>query len=312
MLRIKTQMKLAVAALLLSQITFAQQEPMFTHYMFNTQAVNPAYAGNRGMTTMTLLHRSQWVGIEGAPMTQTLTVNSPIFRNKLGLGVSLQNDKIGPTNIFTGNLDLAYKLKINKKNNIAFGIKSVLSYFDRNLTGLYAAETGDIAIDNATRNDMFMDFGIGVLYTNEHFYAGLSTPKVLFNNFSDQNSGNDLGAKEVQHYYFTAGGAIDLSSNVEFKPSTFVRATHGAPVTVDVSALFEMNKKLEVGAMWRSYDAVGILLGYNFKENLRIGYSFDWSYGNRTFTYNFGSHEVMLRYELFYKGNENITSPRYF
>jgi type IX secretion system PorP/SprF family membrane protein len=121
-----------------------------------------------------------------------------------------------------------------------------------------------------------------------------------------------LGAKEVQHYYFTAGGAIDLSSNVEFKPSTFVRATHGAPVTVDVSALFEMNKKLEVGAMWRSYDAVGILLGYTFKENLRIGYSFDWSYGNRTFTYNFGSHEVMLRYELFYKGNENITSPRYF
>ena len=103
-----------------------------------------------------------------------------------------------------------------------------------------------------------------------------------------------------------------MNDKMVLKPSTFVRATYGAPVTVDVSALLEMNKKFEIGAMWRSYDAVGVLLGYTFKENLRIGYSFDWSYGHKTFTYNYGSHEVILRYELFYKGGDNITSPRYF
>jgi type IX secretion system PorP/SprF family membrane protein len=305
------QILVLVGGMLIAQSANAQQEPMYTHYMFNTQAVNPAYAGNRGMTTMTLLHRSQWVGIEGAPMSQTFTLNTPIFRNMLGLGVSLQNDKIGPTNIFTGNIDLAYRLKINKRNRLAFGIKSVFNYYNRNLTELYADQAGDMAIENASRNDMFFDFGLGVLYTNEHFYIGLSTPKSLFYRFSSNDGGN-VAAKEIQHFYFTAGGAVDIGANAVWKPSTFVRASYGAPMTLDVSSLFEFNKKFEIGAMWRSNDALGILLGYTFKENLRIGYSFDWSYGNRTFEYNFGSHEVMLRYELFYKGGDDITSPRYF
>ena len=295
----------------MSQNINAQQDPMYTHYMFNTQTVNPAYAGNRGLTTMTLLHRSQWVGLEGAPMSQTFTVNTPIFRNKLGLGVSLQNDKIGPTNIFTANVDLAYRLKINKKNHLAFGLKSAFGSYSRNLTQLYADQPGDVAIDNASRNDMFYDFGFGLLYTNDHFYVGVSTPKTILNNFS-QNNGVTVGGREVQHFYFTAGGAIDLGERAVWKPSTFVRAAYGAPITIDASSLFEFNNKLEVGAMWRSNDAIGVLLGYTFKEQFRIGYSFDWSYGMETFVNNLGSHELMLRYEFFYKGNENITSPRYF
>lgn len=302
---------LLVGGMLITQGANAQQDPMYTHYMFNTQAVNPAYAGNRGMLTMTLLHRSQWIGVKGAPMSQTFTLNTPIFRNKLGLGVSLQNDKIGPTNIFSGNLDLAYRLKLNKRNHLAFGIKGAVSYYNRNLRDLYADQPGDMAISNASQNDMFLDFGIGLLYTHEHFYIGLSTPKALLYNFSGDD-GTNVGGREIQHFYFTAGGAVNLGAKTVWKPSTFLRVAYGAPITLDVSSLFEFNKKFEVGAMWRSRDAIGLLLGYTFKENFRVGYSFDWSYGHKTFNYNFGSHEVMLRYELFYKGKENITSPRYF
>jgi len=302
---------LLIGGMLISQGANAQQDAMYTHYMFNTQAVNPAYAGNRGVTTMTLLHRSQWVGIKGAPMSQTFTLNTPIFRNKLGLGVSLQNDNIGPTNIFSGNLDVAYRLKLNKKNHLAFGIKGAVSHYDRNIRDLYADQSGDFAIDNANRNDLFLDLGIGVLYTNDHFYVGLSSPKTMFYHFTSTDD-EKLGAREIQSFYFTAGGAINLGAKAVWKPSTFVRASYGAPLTVDVSSLFEFNKKFEVGAMWRSNDALGLLLGYTFKESFRIGYSFDWSFGHRTLDYNFGSHEVMLRYELFFKKNENITSPRYF
>ncbi len=302
---------LLVGGMLITQGANAQQDAMYTHYMFNTQAVNPAYAGNRGMLTMTLLHRSQWVGVKGAPMSQTFTLNTPIFRNKLGLGVSLQNDKIGPTNIFSGNLDLAYRLKLNKRNHLAFGIKGAFSNYDRNLRDLYADQSGDMAISNASQNDMFLDFGIGLLYTHEHFYIGLSTPKTILYNFSGDD-GMHVGGKEIQHFYFTAGGAVDLNAKTVWKPSTFLRVSYGAPITLDISSLFEFNKKFEVGAMWRSRDAIGVLLGYTFKESFRVGYSFDWSYGHETFKNNFGSHEVMLRYELFYKGKENITSPRYF
>jgi type IX secretion system PorP/SprF family membrane protein len=310
------RMKKLFTSAILALLAFtgvAQQDAMFTHYAFNTMSVNPAYAGNRGVMTTTLLHRSQWVGFDGAPMTQTLTLNAPIFGEHMGIGVSLRNDNIGPENAFTGNLDLAYRLKINEKNKLAFGIKGGVTLYNRSITGLAAAESGDYAIDNASTSDYLFDVGFGLLYTNDKFYLGASVPRVLEQNMTNRNDASDaLGAREFQHFYFTAGTAIRLSKQVELKPSTFVKTTIGTPMEVDLTAMFVMNKKLELGGMWRSNDAIGILVGYTFKENFRVGYSFDWSYGNKTFTYNYGSHEVMLRYDLFYKGNKDIISPRYF
>ncbi|MBL1279258.1 MAG: type IX secretion system membrane protein PorP/SprF [Fluviicola sp.] len=310
-------MKNIITLLIIFVSTFnvsAQSDPMFTHYAFNTMAVNPAYAGNRGMFSATLLHRSQWIGVEGAPTTQTLTINSPIYKNTLAMGLSVMNDRIGPVNTFSANVDIAYMLKLNSKNRLAFGIKGGITQFDRNLSSLTSTSTGDIAIANSSRNDLTYDFGFGLLYTNEHFYIGLSTPKILLSNYRNSiNNVDPLGAKEVQNFYFTAGGIFNLSKKIEWKPATFVRATYGAPITADLTNMLIFNKKFEIGAMWRWNDAVGILIGYTFKESLRIGYSYDFSYNFRTITYNQGSHEVMLRYDLFYRGSKSkITSPRYF
>ncbi len=305
------KINILIAIVTLSFQTLAQQDAMFTHYAFNTISVNPAYAGNRGCASATALHRSQWVGFDGAPMTQTLALNTPLMQDRLGAGISFQNDKIGPLNTFTADIDLAYKLKINAKNKIAFGVKGGASFFSKNLNALVAHESGDNSISNSTRNEHYFNVGAGLLYTNDLFYIGASVPRFLEDNLENSLGGN-LAAKVMQHYYFTAGTAFDINKQITLRPSTFVKASLGAPIQLDLTTMAVFNKKFEVGAMWRSTDALGILVGYTFQDYLRIGYSFDWSYGNETFQTNFGSHELMLRYDLFLKKGTDIISPRYF
>ncbi|MES2800801.1 MAG: type IX secretion system membrane protein PorP/SprF [Bacteroidota bacterium] len=293
--------------------SIAQQESMYTHYPFNTQMVNPAYAGNRGVFSATLVHRSQWVGFDGAPMSQSLVLSTPLLNDVLGIGANFQNDKIGPTNIFTGNIDIAAKVKINRHSKISFGMNFGLRNYGRNLTGLNAYESGDFAIVNNTSTQMIFDLGAGILYTNKRFYVGVSMPRILNNHFPNANSSITLGAKEKQHYFVTAGTAFNISKSVECKPSTFVKIVEGTMPQFDLTSMFVFNKKFELGAMWRSSDAAGLLLGYTFNRNFRVGYSFDWSYGLRTFKNNYGSHELMLRYDLHCKkGGKDIISPRYF
>lgn len=307
----KNIFKVAIFSLCAFQ-SLAQQESMYTHYPFNTQLVNPAYAGNRGMFSATLLHRSQWLGFDGAPMSQSLVLSTPLLNDVLGIGANFQNDHIGPTNIFTGNVDFAAKVKINKHSKISFGMSFGLRNYSRNLSGLNAYETNDYAIDNNTQSQLIFDLGAGILYTNKRFYVGASMPRILNTHFNDNSSTIELGAKEKQHFFLTAGTAFDLGKTVECKPSTFIKVVEGTMPQFDLTAMFVFNKKFEVGAMWRSSDAAGILLGYTINRNFRVGYSFDWSYGLRTFQYNFGSHELMLRYDLHKKGGDDIISPRYF
>jgi type IX secretion system PorP/SprF family membrane protein len=305
---------LAIAFVLFSALQLAaQQDAMYTHYAFNTLTINPAYAGNRGMLSATAIHRSQWVGFDGAPMSQSFVLSTPLLNDKLGLGMSLQNDRLGPTSTFNGTIDLAYKLKINSKSKLSFGMSAGINNIYRNLGDLAIHEQGDYAVDNDTRSQNIFDMGIGLLYTNKRFYAGISSPRILNTHVDDKNPNtNTLASKEKQHYYFTAGTAFDLGKKVECKPSTFVKMTEGVHPQFDLTAMFVFNKKFEIGAMWRTSDAAGVLLGYTINKSLRIGYSFDWSYGLKTFQNNFGSHEVMLRYDLFKRHGEDIISPRYF
>jgi type IX secretion system PorP/SprF family membrane protein len=292
---------------------FTQQDPMFTHYAFNTLSINPAYSGNRGMLSAALVHRSQWVGFDGAPMSQTLTLSTPVLNDVLGIGFVLGNDRIGPTNIFTGSANIAYKLKINKHSKLSFGMSAGINNYNRNLGALTSFEQNDYAIDNNNITHNIFDIGAGVLYTNKTFYVGASVPRLLNNHFRNSDpTVSHLGSKEKQHLYLTMGTAFKLGKQVECKPSSFVKITEGTYPQLDLTSMFVFNEKFELGAMWRTTDALGVLVGYTINRNVRIGYSFDWSYGLRTFQYNFGSHELMLRYDLFKKEGDNIVSPRYF
>lgn len=292
----------------------AQQAPMYTHYMYNTLSVNPAYAGSRDALTITGLHRSQWVDFKGAPVTQTLTLHSPIRNEHIGLGLSFSNDKIGPTNNTALFADFAYMMKLTKKSKLALGLSAGANIFQGNMSSLALDNQTDPTFQSDIRNRVTPNFGVGAYYSQERFYAGVSIPNILQNNYSVINlpDGSTLTGKEQRHYFFIAGAMIKITDNLEFKPTTLVKMTPAAPLQADITASFVIMKKLLIGAMYRSGDAVGGLIGIDLTEQLHLGYSYDWSYGLKTSAYNKGSHELILRYDFIYSSKKQIHSPRYF
>ncbi len=301
-------------ALLIGLDNYAQQDAMFTHYMFNTLAINPAYAGSRDALTITTLHRSQWVGFGGAPTTQTLTLHTPLS-NKIGLGLSLLNDKIGPINTTAVYGDFSYSIKLSKKSKLSFGLKGGVNLIQGNLKTLQLEDANDESFSNNIESNLLPNFGFGMYYSTSKWYIGLSTPKLLENKFDNNTStSSSQVSKEQRHYFLIAGIVFNLNTDgsLKLKPTTFIKATNGAPSEADITALFIIKDKIELGAMYRSGDAAGLLIGYNFTDQLHFGYSFDWSFSNTTFKYNNGSHELILRYDFIYKGKAKIRSPRYF
>jgi len=292
----------------------AQQDPMYTHYMYNTLSVNPAYAGSREALSVTALHRSQWVAFDGAPLTQTVTAHSPLRNEHIGLGLSITNDKIGPTNNTSFAADFAYIIKLNDRSKLSFGLSAGASVFQAQLSELELDVQSDPVFQNSVSNKIMPNFGFGAYYYREQFYAGISAPNLLQNNYAvvNQTGGTTLISEAQRHYFFIAGALLHLGENLDFKPTTFVKVTAGAPIQADFTASFIIKDRLLLGAMYRTGDAFGALVGFNITEQFHIGYSYDWSHGLRTGKYNQGSHEVMLRYDFIFSSKRQIHSPRYF
>lgn len=287
---------------------------MYTHYMYNTLVINPAYAGSRDALTITGLHRSQWVNYKGAPMVQTLSFHSPLRNEHLGIGLSVTNDKIGPTNNTSAVVDFAYIMKLNSKSKLALGLSAGANMFQANLTSVQLDQQSDPSFQNNVNNRFTPNFGFGAYYSRERFYAGLSIPKIIQNNYSDLNltANNNVAGTEQRHYYFIAGTMIKLSNNLDFKPTTFVKVTPAAPIQADVTASFLIMKKVTLGAMFRTGDAFGALVGLDLTEQFHIGYSYDYSYGLKNFKYHQGSHEIVLRYDFIFSSKKQIRTPRNF
>lgn len=292
----------------------AQQDAMYTHYMYNTLMINPGYAGSRDALTVTALLRSQWVDFKGAPQTQTLTMHSPVRNEHIGIGLSVLNDKIGPTNNTSIYGDFAFIMQLTDKSKLALGLSAGANIFQANLNTLDLDEQNDPVFLNNINNHITPNFGFGAYYSRERFYSGISVPNLIQNNYSviTESNGNTLVGKEQRHYFLIAGGLINLSHNLEFKPTTLIKVTPAAPVQADLTASFIIMKKLLVGVMFRTGDAFGGLVGVDITDQMHIGYSYDWSYGLRTFKYNQGSHELVLRYDFIFFNKKQIHSPRNF
>jgi len=312
----KTLKKIIVVLVLtIGSLTLsAQQAPMYTHYMYNTLMVNPAYAGSRDALTVTALYRTQWVDFKGAPVTQTLSLHTPIINQHIGVGLSVLNDKIGPTNNTSVFADFAFIMNLTKKSKLALGVSAGANMFQANLNTLNLDQGSDPAFQTNVNNKVTPNFGFGAYYSRERFYAGISAPNLVQNSYSVTNPENvtTLISKEQRHYFLIAGTLINLSSNLAFKPTVLIKMTPAAPMEADVTASFIIIKKLLLGAMVRTGDAVGGLVGLNITDQLHIGYSYDWSYGLRTFKYNQGSHEIVLRYDFIFSSKQQIHSPRNF
>lgn len=309
--KINAMNKILIALLILVssiQRIEAQQDAVFTHYMYNTLGVNSAYAGSRDVVTATLLHRTQWAALDGAPETQTFTIHSPLSKEKLGMGLSVINEKIGPSKNTAFYTDVSYRIMITQKSRLAFGLKAGFNMFKTSFQDLDIGDVYDESFEGGEIASFMPNFGFGVYYDTKNFYLGLSTPHILENKYSGTE------AAEKMHYYLTAGMIKDITKSLKIKPSILVKATDGAPIQADVTALFIIKEKFNLGVKYRTRDAMGVLLGIDLNEVFSLGYSFDWStnnsWNNAESTIQRTSHELMLRYEFNYKNK--VRSPRYF
>ena len=287
-------------------LTYAQQDAQFTQYMYNTINVNPAYAGSRGALSMFALHRTQWVGLDGAPVTNTVSINTPLNLSNLGLGVSLINDKIGPTTENAISADLSYTIQTSETWKLSLGIKATANLFDLDASKLNPVDATDPSLQNYSK--FSPNIGAGVYWHSDKAYVGLSVPNFIQTNRYDDNEVAIF--KERISYYLIAGYVFDLANTVKFKPAMLTKIVEGAPLQVDVSGNFLFNDKFMVGLAYRWSASLSAMVGFQVTDGLYIGYGYDKETTNLD-NYNSGSHEIFLRYELFNNINK-ITTPRFF
>ena len=286
---------------------FAQQDAQYTQYMYNTTNVNPAYAGSRGVMSIFALHRTQWVGLDGAPVTNAFSINTPINNSSLGLGVSVVNDRIGPTVENAISADLSYTLQTSETLKLSFGVKATANLFNLDVNQLNPADQNDPSLQNLN-NKINPNFGAGVYLHSDKFYLGLSVPNFLEDTKYSDNSVSVF--KERMNFYAIGGYVFDISSSVKFKPAFLTKVVTGSPLQVDLSGNFLFFEKLTLGAAYRWDAAVSAMAGFQVSDGLYIGYGYDLD-TTKLKNYNSGSHEVFLRFELFKRYSKMVT-PRFF
>jgi type IX secretion system PorP/SprF family membrane protein len=301
--------KIILIFMFFTVVCSAQQDSQYTQYMYNTIAINPAYAGSRGALSVFGLYRTQWVGLDGAPETSTFSVNTPLNNSNLGLGVSLVNDKIGPTNENTLSADLSYTVPTSETYKLSFGIKATANLFNLDMNKLDPETQGDLQFQNLD-NKITPNIGAGVYWHSDKAYVGLSVPNFIETKRYD----NDDTAifKDKINYYFMAGYVFNLDrlEYIKFKPALLTKMVQGAPLQVDVSGNFMFNDKFVIGLAYRWSASLSAMAGFQVTDGLYIGYGYDHETTNLR-KYNSGSHEIFLRFEFFNNYNKMI-SPRFF
>ena len=297
---------LLFALLFTGIVSYAQQDAQFTQYMYNTININPAYAGSRGALSIFALHRTQWVGLDGAPVTNAVSVNTPINDSNLGLGVSIINEKIGPTHENTISADLSYTIPTSETFKLSFGIKATANLFDLDVTRLNPVDDDPSLHDY--NNKFSPNIGAGIYYHSDKGYVGLSVPNFIESNRYDDNEVRVF--KEKINYYLIAGYVFDLNESVKFKPALLTKMVTGAPLQVDISGNFMFNDKFVIGVAYRWSASLSAMVGFQVSDGLYVGYGYDKETTNLK-NYNSGSHEIFLRYEIF-NNIDRITTPRFF
>ena len=297
---------LTIICAFILQSMYSQQDSQYTQYMYNTPLVNPAYAGSRETITAFLLHRNQWVGLEGAPVTNNFSINMPVGDSNFGVGLNFVNDKIGPVSENEISADLAYFIQISENYKLSLGLKGTANLFQLDVNKLRIYDPADPQFQNMD-TEFSPNVGAGLYLFSDKTYFGLSVPS-FFESYR-YNDNNIEITKEKMHFYFIAGHVFTLSENIDFKPALLSKIVEGAPLQADVTANFLFFDKLTLGAAYRWDASVSALAGFQISDSWFIGYGYDLE-TTKLANYNSGSHEIFLRYEFF--NRSRVSAPRFF
>ena len=287
----------------------AQLEPLSNQYLLNTLAINPAYAGNRDALSMTLQHRNQWTGFDGAPKTTTLTMHVPLRKEQVGLGLLAMNDRTGITSSTMISGNFAYRILMDN-GVLALGLGAGINTYRNNWDELIAIDQDDnLLMGNSTRYRQ-PNFSLGAYYSNDRLFLGISVPMFLSHQFNSSSGNFELVNDYQQYNYFINGGYLfSLSSSWKLLPSSMIRYSPSANVQVDLNSFFIYDDGVWFGVSYRSNKSFVAHLLYQVNTQLAVGYSYDHGFGNLA-GYMGGSHEITLRYDFHYL--IDVIDPRYF
>ena len=297
---------LTIICAFILQSMYSQQDSQYTQYMYNTPLVNPAYAGSRETITAFLLHRNQWVGLDGAPVTNNFSINMPVGDSNFGVGLNFVNDEIGPVSENEISADLAYFIQVSENYKLSLGLKGTANLFQLDVNKLRIFDPSDPQFQNVD-TEFSPNVGAGLYLFSDKTYFGLSIPN-FFESYR-YNDNNVEITKEKMHFYFIAGHVFTISPNIDFKPAVLSKIVEGAPLQADVTANFLFFDKLTLGAAYRWDASVSALAGFQISDSWFIGYGYDLE-TTKLSNYNSGSHEIFLRYEFF--NRSRVSAPRFF
>ena len=299
--------------LLVTLQSSAQQDPIFTQYMFNGQIHNPAYAGMWEKIGFTALVREQWAGINRAPLTEAISFHSPMKNAAVGLGFNIINDTYGREKRLSILADYSYEIYLTPQRRLRFGIKFGFVNYKNPLTDYELYPDGEY--DQAFAEDIDLsflpNFGIGAFLYEDNYYVGLSVPKLVENDFKD-NYHNYSTKAEIRTVYLNGGYVFPFitGNKLVFKPTMMIRASWGTPVQYDIAANFLVREKLWLGVMNRSNNAICVTAQWMFNNNMRVGFAMDVTY-NEIFPYQNGTYEFTIGYDVDFFGR-NYIRAKYF
>lgn len=273
-----------------------QQRPVYSQYMFNGLAINPAYAGNQKQLSATVMYRDQWVNFDGAPNTKSFSVHSGFRKRKIGLGLMIYNEQIGVHSEMALYASYAYKIEMSG-GTLALGIQAGFNNLASDFYKLTLQSISDPRLTGSLKK-FNPNFGTGVFYSTPTAYIGLSVPYLVNNKIVNSDVEGLLSvAREARYYFLTAGKVFDVSKNLKVKPSTLLRIQEGAPLGVDLNVNFFIDDVINLGTSYRSGDSMIFLFELALNENFSFGYAYDALISDLSH-YSRGSHEIMINYRF--------------
>lgn len=295
----------------LPKFSMAQQDPMYSMYMFDKMLINPAFAGSSNWAVATAKYREQFSGMKGHPTTQTFNFHTPIQKKHLGIGFKIINDKISMVSNLNAALLVSYHLNF-AGGKLSLGLEAGLFNRKVDYQKAIVATQGDNSIPKTKQSSLVPDFSYGLYYQKKQFYFGIAQYHLLKNKF-DFKTNNPTKSHLYSQFNFLLGNVFDLSKKFSYEPSILLKIQPSIKPQIDLNVTLYYNDLIGVGIQYRSEDAIVGVFRINILENLKLAYSYDFTVSKLS-RYTNGTHEIMISYgvKLPPPPSKKEIHPRYY